>query len=104
MNKKKSQDLKVSTRGQEFLGKVISAKMSKTATVSWERRKYVRKYERYEKRRTSIHAHNPESIAAVEGDIVRVKQTRPLSKTKHYIIIEKIQKEDQKKPAKEKSK
>lgn len=88
MNKKKNQEIKSGTRGQEFLGTVVSARMSKTATVSWERRKYVPKYERYEKKRTNIHAHNPESIAAREGDLVRVKQTRPLSKTKHFMIIE----------------
>lgn len=89
MVQKKSADYK--TRGQEFIGKVISSKMTKTVTVEWESRKYIKKYERYAKRRTRVHAHNPDNIGANEGDIVKIKQTRPLSKTKHYTVIGKIE-------------
>ena len=41
----------LSTRGRTFAGTVTSNKMAKTVTVEWERRKYVTKYQRYEKRR-----------------------------------------------------
>ena len=77
-------------RGQEFVGVVTSAKMAKTVTVMWELRKYNRKYERFEKRRTKVHAHNPVEMSAQLGDVVRIKQTRPLSKTKHFVVVEKI--------------
>ncbi len=76
----------ISLRGKEFVGKVTSAKMSKTVTVSWEWRRYVPKYERYEKKRSKVKAHN--TINAKEGDIVRIRETRPLSKTKHFVVVE----------------
>lgn len=82
----------ISTRGRTFTGTVIRDKMSKTVTVEWERRKYIPKYERYEKRRTRVKAHNPENINAKEGDIVKIKETRPLSKTKNFIVIEIVDK------------
>ncbi len=63
--------------------------MSKTVTVEWTRRHYIPKYERYEKRRTRVKAHNPDEIDAQVGDIVTIKETRPLSKTKNFIIIKK---------------
>ncbi|MBW2970212.1 30S ribosomal protein S17 [Candidatus Woesearchaeota archaeon] len=80
----------IRTRGRTFTGTVVDAKMQKTATVEWPRRKFIRKYERYETSKTSVKAHNPENIDAKEGDIVKVMETRPLSKTKQFIIIEKI--------------
>ena len=64
--------------------------MQDTATVEWPRRKYVSKYERYEKARTRVKAHNPKEIDAKKGDIVKLMECRPISKTKHFIIIEKI--------------
>jgi small subunit ribosomal protein S17 len=80
----------ISFRGKTFVGKVVSAKAHKSATIQWERRIYVPKYERYEKRRSKINVHNPPSINAKEGDTVRVMETRPLSKTKNFVIIEKL--------------
>lgn len=78
-----------STRGRTFTGTVISDKMSRTVTVEWTRRHYIPKYERYEKRRTRVKAHNPDDIDAQVGDIVTIKETRPLSKTKHFTVIKK---------------
>ena len=83
---------KISTRGRTFTGKVIKDKMAKTVTVEWDRQKYVPKYERYEKRRSRVKAHNPESINAKEGDIVVIEETRPLSKTKNFIITKIVEK------------
>jgi small subunit ribosomal protein S17 len=80
----------VSFRGQSFVGIVVSDKPMKSVTVEFTRRHYVPKYERYEKRLTRLHAHNPPHIDAKEGDIVRVMETRPLSKTIHHVIVEKI--------------
>jgi small subunit ribosomal protein S17 len=78
----------ISIRGKTFTGKVVRAKMHKTVVVQWERRVLIPKFQRYEKRRSKVNAHNPESINAKEGDIVKIQQTRPLSKTKNFIVVE----------------
>ena len=79
----------ISKRGRTFTGIVTSDKMHSTVTVEWTRRHYIPKYERYSKRKTKIKAHNPEEIDAREGDKVTVMETRPISKTKHFIVIRK---------------
>src|SRR3989338_7929733 len=71
----------LSFRGQSFVGIVVSDKPMKSVTVEFTRRYYIPKYERYEKRLTRLHAHNPTHIHAKEGDIVKVMETRSLSKT-----------------------
>jgi small subunit ribosomal protein S17 len=81
----------IGTRGRTFLGTVISDRMTRTVTVEWERRLYVPKYERYLRRRSRVKAHNPEHINAKKGNKVRVKETRPISKTKHFIVTEIMQ-------------
>lgn len=78
----------LSLRGRSFSGKVVSSKMHKTAVVEWENTRFVKKYERYEKRRTRVKAHNPDCIGAKEGDIVKITETRPISKTKKFTIVE----------------
>ena len=78
----------LSVRGRAFVGKVIAARARMTATIEWGRIKYIPKYERYEKRRTRIKAHNPECIDAKEGDKVKIMECRPLSKTKKFVIVE----------------
>ncbi len=78
-------------RGRTFAGVIVSAKMRKTASFSLERRVYIRKYQRYEKRRTSLKVHNPDCISATEGNKVVIKECRPLSKTKKFVIIRKEQ-------------
>ncbi len=80
----------LSLRGREFTGKVISSKAAKTATVEWERKHFVKKYERYEKRRTRVKVHNPLCINAKENDFVKIKECRPISKTKKFTITEVI--------------
>lgn len=80
----------LSTRGRTFTGTVISTKMAKTATIQWEKRVYVPKYERYEKKRTRIHAHIPDELKVEVGDLVKVMETRPISKTKSTLVIENI--------------
>ena len=85
---------KPSLRGKSFVGTVVSAKAHKTVTVQWEWRRLVKKYERYEKRRSKVQAHNPPEINAQEGDLVRIKETRPLSKTKHFMVTEIIRRNE----------
>lgn len=84
--------MNIATRGKTFEGTVVSAKMQKTVVVEWEGRRYIPKYERYEKTRTRVSAHNPDEIKAQEGDRVEIKETRPLSKTKHFLVTKVISK------------
>jgi small subunit ribosomal protein S17 len=80
------------TRGRVFTGKVVSKDLHKSAKIEWKRQYFIPKYERYEKRLSKISVHNPKCIDAQVGDQVRVMETRPISKTKHFVIIEKIEK------------
>jgi small subunit ribosomal protein S17 len=75
-------------RGRVFTGTVTSDRMQKTVSVEWPRKTFNRKYERFEMRKTRVKAHNPESVNAKTGDIVRIAETRPLSKTKNFVVIE----------------
>lgn len=84
-------DIKV--RGRKFVGTVVSDKMQKTATVMWTRYRSLPKFERFEQVTTKVHAHNPESINAKKGDKVVIVETRPLSKTKNFVIVEKLGKD-----------
>jgi len=68
------------------VGTVTSDKMMDTVTVEWNRRRHVAKYQRYEKRQTKVKAHNPKDINARTGDRVRIMETRPISKTKNFIV------------------
>jgi len=75
-------------RGRTFTGSIIKAGMHRTVTVEWERPFYIPKYERYEKRRTRIKAHNPDCMAAKVGDKVMIAESRPISKTKNFVVVE----------------
>jgi small subunit ribosomal protein S17 len=80
----------VSIRGRVLRGVVRHAKSKNTAMVEWGYHKFIPKYERYERRKTRVTAHNPDCIKAKEGDVVVIGECRPLSKTKHFIILAKL--------------
>jgi len=71
-------------------GIISSGGMHRTATFLMERLFYIPKYQRYERRRTKLKVHNPPCIEAQKGDRVRVMECRPLSKTKKFVIIQKL--------------
>ena len=79
------------SRGRTFEGRVIK-KFHKRITIEFERMIYVRKYERYAKSRTKLHARVPFCIedSIKVGDLVRIKECRPLSKIIHFVVIDKI--------------
>jgi len=77
----------LSVRGQVIDGTVVSDKTSRTVVVQREYLKYIPKYERYEKRKSKLHAHNPDCVAAKTGDRVSLAECRPLSKTKSFVVI-----------------
>ena len=70
-------------------GRVVSNKMDKTVTVLVERQVKHALYGKYIKRSTKLHAHD-ETNACNEGDVVRVAECRPLSKTKNWRVVEVI--------------
>lgn len=72
---------------KERIGKVISDKMEKTVVVSNERRVAHPLYKKYFKKTTTFVAHNDNNDAKT-GDTVRIMETRPLSKTKRWRVIE----------------
>ena len=86
---KEAEKTRFPARGRTFTGTVVSDRMTRTVTVAWERRHYVPKFQRYERRHSKVKAHNPAEIDAKTGDKVTVMETRPISKTKHFIIIKK---------------
>lgn len=94
----------VTTHGRTFVGTVTSDRMTNTVTVEWPRRRYITKYQRYEKRRSKVHAHNPKEMNAKTGDRVRIIETRPISKTKHFVVVEVLGAEEQITPNQEQSK
>jgi small subunit ribosomal protein S17 len=73
--------------GRTFTGVIIKKGSHRTVTVEWPRTHFDKKYERYEKRRTRVKAHNPDSISADVGDRVTIVETSPISKTKKFIIV-----------------
>ncbi len=74
-------------RGRIFTGTVIKRSPHKTVTVEWPRTSYIQKYERYEKKRTRVKAHNPLCLNAMIGDKVTIVETKPISKTKNFVIV-----------------
>ncbi len=78
------------THGRTFKGTVTEAKSAKTVTVQWQRKHYLPKFERYENKITRVHVHSPACIEAKKGDVVKLMECRPLSKTKHFVITEKL--------------
>ena len=65
--------------------------MTKTITVSVERKVKHPMYGKFIKKSSSFHAHDESNTAGI-GDVVRIMETRPLSKTKRWRLVEIIEK------------
>ena len=74
-----------------FSGKVISTKMQKTAVVKVERKFRHSFYKKTIVRHKKFKAHN-ENMKLEVGDLVKIKESRPISKEKHFVVIEKVTK------------
>ena len=72
-------------------GTVSSDKMNKTITVAVERKVKHPIYGKFVKKTTQFHAHD-EKNEAKPGDVVKIEETRPLSKTKRWRLVEIIEK------------
>ena len=73
------------------VGKVVSNKMDKTIVVAIEDNVRHPKYGKIIKRTVKIHAHDEQNICGL-GDTVEVMETRPLSKTKRWRLVEVVEK------------
>ena len=73
------------------IGMVTSNRMEKTVTVSVERRVKHPIYGKFVKKTTKFHAHDEKNECTI-GDMVRIMETRPLSKTKRWRLVEVLEK------------
>ena len=80
----------LSVRRKFLDGRVVSAKMTRTVTVERDYLRYVKKYTRYEKRRSRIMAHSPPCLEIHEGDRVKIAECRPISKEVAFVVVERL--------------
>ncbi|MBA2657735.1 MAG: 30S ribosomal protein S17 [Tatlockia sp.] len=75
--------------GRTIVGKVVSDKMQKTIVVLVERTVKHPKYGKIMKRRTKLHAHDENQVSKI-GNTVKIRESRPLSKMKSWVLVEVI--------------
>ncbi|MFC1643952.1 30S ribosomal protein S17 [Candidatus Omnitrophota bacterium] len=74
-----------------IVGTVVSGKMDKTVTVEWKTRKRHPLYKKFVTRHAKIKAHDGKNESSV-GDLVKIAETRPISKTKSWVVVEVMEK------------
>jgi len=67
-------------------GKVVSDKMDKTITVLVERKEKHPIYGKFVRRSTKLHAHDADNVCRL-GDLVTIQESRPLSKSKTWVLV-----------------
>ncbi|AFH42501.1 30S ribosomal protein S17 [Fervidicoccus fontis] len=77
----------IKVRGMLITGKVVSDKMDGTVVVVHDYLYYDKKYKRYEKRKSKIHAHVSPCLDVKIGDTVIIGETRPISKTVSFVVL-----------------
>ncbi len=70
-------------------GVVVSNKMDKTIVVLVERRVKHPKYGKILRRKTKLHAHDENEVCQI-GNVVKIRESRPYSKLKNWILVEVI--------------
>jgi len=75
-------------RGRVLRGKVVKLSAQKTIKIEFQRLHPLPKYERKEKRKTKLLVHSTPCIEVKLGDIVKVRECRPISKMKNFVVIE----------------
>jgi small subunit ribosomal protein S17 len=80
-----------STQKKELIGTVVSDKMDKCVTVRWEVRKKHPVYKKYMTWHKKIKAHDEKNETRV-GDLVKIRETRPLSKKTSWKVVEVVEK------------
>jgi len=81
----------IRSRRKTRIGLVTSNKMEKTITISVERKVKHPIYGKFVKKTTKFHAHDDKNECSI-GDIVKIMETRPLSKTKRWRLVEVVEK------------
>ena len=76
---------------KERVGRVVSNKMQKTITIAIDRKVKHKIYGKFMKKTTKLMAHDEKNEAGI-GDTVRIMETRPLSKSKRWRLVEVIEK------------
>lgn len=76
-------------RGRVFEG-IVKKKFPKRIVIEFERTIYNNKYERYMKKKTKIHARLSDCINVNVGDLIRIRECKPLSKIIHFVVVEKL--------------
>jgi len=71
-------------------GKVISDKMDKSVTVLLERQVKHPLYKKYIRRSTKLHVHDEKNECSI-GDMIAIRECRPISKTKSWTLVEVIE-------------
>ena len=84
----------LAVRGRILEGDVVSDRMDKTIVVRINYTRFYPKYERYARMSSRIPAHNTPCIEARRGDKVKIAECRPLSKTKSFVVVEKLEEAD----------
>jgi len=79
-------------RGKITKGVIVSKRSRNTVIIRQDYLQFVRKYQRYERRNSRLACHLPECLnnEVQIGDIVRVGESRKISKTKAFIVLEKL--------------
>ena len=88
--KAQAEDAAPRGRKIEVVGQVVSDKMDKTIAVLIFRTFKHPKYGKYMKRSSVFKAHDEKEEAKI-GDVVRIRETRPLSKTKRWKLVEVVE-------------
>ncbi len=74
-------------RGGLLVGRVYKARAQKMVVVEREYLVYVKKFRRYERRRSRIHAYLPPCLKVSPGDTVLIGETRPLAKSVAWVVL-----------------
>ncbi len=78
--------MEIIATGKMFKGTVVKAAMKDTVTVAVERFVQHPKYKKYMRSSKKYLVHNPGNTAQI-GDVVMIKETRPISKNKHFVLV-----------------
>lgn len=79
----------IQAKGKKFVGQVVSTKMNKTVIVAVT---HSRRHPLYKKvmRKTKRFAVHVEQLVVDKGDRVSIRETKPMSKRKHFVVVEKL--------------
>ena len=88
-------------RGKTFTGTVVSDKMQGSVVVQWSEQRRVPKYERFRNVTMKLTAHKTPCVDARKGDVVKIVECRPLSKTKNFVVLGVVGRESVKEQVKE---